>query len=52
VNVYAVPLVNPVTVIGEPELVAVIPPGELVALYPVILAGTPKKLGAVKETVA
>ena len=28
VNVYAVPLVNPVIVIGEDEPVAVIPPGE------------------------
>ena len=32
VNVYAVPLVRPVTVIGEPVLVAVSPPGEEVAL--------------------
>ena len=32
VNVYAVPLVRPVTVIGEPVLVAVSPPGEAVAL--------------------
>ena len=32
VNVYAVPLVRPVTVIGEPVLVAVNPPGEDVAL--------------------
>jgi hypothetical protein len=50
--VYDVPAVRLVTIIGLFEPVAVIPPGELVALYPVILAGTPAKLGAVKETVA
>ena len=44
--------VRPVTVIGLLAPVAVIPPGELVALYPVILAGTPRKLGALNETVA
>jgi hypothetical protein len=32
VKVYAVPLVRPVTVIGEPVLVPVSPPGEDVAL--------------------
>ena len=32
VNVYAVPFVSPVTVIGEDDPVAVIPPGEEVAV--------------------
>ena len=37
VNVYAVPLVNPVTVIGLDEPVAVSPPGLDVTVYPVML---------------
>jgi hypothetical protein len=49
VNVYAVPFVKPVIVIGEEAPVAVIPPGEDVTLYPVI--GEPPSLaGAVKVT--
>ena len=32
VNVYAVPFMRPVTMIGDPVLVAVSPPGEEVAL--------------------
>jgi hypothetical protein len=51
VNVYAVPLVNPVTVIGEDDPVPVIPPGLDVAVYPVI-AALPIFEGAVKVTVA
>ena len=35
VNVYEVPFVRPETVSGEPEPVAVKPPGELVAVYEV-----------------
>lgn len=51
VNVYAVPFVRPVIVMGEEEPVAVIPPGEEVTLYPVI--GDPPSLaGAVKVTEA
>ena len=53
VNVYEVPPDKPDRiVIGLLAPVAVIPPGLLVTLYPVILAGTPAKLGAVNETVA
>ena len=51
VKVYAVPLVRPVTVIGEEEPVAVRPPGEEVTVYPVI-ADPPVFVGAVKLTVA
>ena len=51
VNVYAVPLVRPVTVIGEEGPVAVRPPGEAVTVYPVI-GEPPVFVGAVKLTVA
>ena len=51
VKVYAVPLVNPVTVIGDEEPVAVRPPGDEVTVYPVI-ADPPVFVGAVKLTVA
>jgi hypothetical protein len=51
VNVYDVPPVNPVIVIGELEPAAVIPPGELVTRYE-DAAGTPRSDGAVKETIA
>jgi hypothetical protein len=46
-----VPTVNPVTVIGDPEPVAVIPPELAVTVYPVI-AEPPLSAGAVKVTVA
>jgi hypothetical protein len=36
VNVYAVPFVKPVTVIGEDEPVAVIPPGLDVTVYVIV----------------
>jgi hypothetical protein len=49
VNVYAVPAVNPVTVIGEDVPDAVIPPGLEVTVYPVI-AVPPFALGAVNGT--
>jgi hypothetical protein len=52
VKVYATPVVNPVTVIGEDEPVAVMPPGLEVTVYPVITAGTPRLAGAVNVTVA
>ena len=51
VKVYAVPLVSPVTVIGDDAPVAVRPPGEEVTVYPVI-ADPPVFVGAVKLTVA
>ena len=51
VKVYAVPLVSPVTVIGDEAPVAVRPPGEEVTVYPVI-AAPPVFVGAVKLTVA
>ena len=51
VKVYAVPLVRPVTVIGEDAPVAVRPPGEEVTVYPVI-ADPPVFVGAVKLSVA
>jgi hypothetical protein len=51
VKVYAVPLVNPVTVIGDEAPVAVRPSGEEVTVYPVITA-PPVFVGAVKLTVA
>ena len=51
VKVYAVPLVSPVTVIGDDAPVAVRPPGEDVTVYPVI-AAPPVFAGAVKLTVA
>jgi hypothetical protein len=49
VNVYAVPLVKPVTVNGELDPVEVNPPGLDVAVYPVI-AALPIFDGAVKAT--
>jgi hypothetical protein len=51
VNVYAVPLTRPVTVIGEPLLEAVNPPVFEVAVY-VVIADPPLLAGAVNETVA
>ena len=48
VNVYAVPLVKPDTVMGEDAPVPVKPPGLEVTVYPVIVAGSPKFVGAVK----
>ena len=51
VNVYAVPLVSPVTVIGLAAPIAVIPPGFDVTVYPVI-ALPPSEVGAVNVTVA
>ena len=51
VKVYAVPLVRPVTVIGDEAPVAVRPSGEEVTVYPVI-ADPPVFVGAVKLTVA
>jgi hypothetical protein len=51
VNVYAVPLVKPVTVRGEEAPDASILPGLAVTMYPVI-AEPPLELGAVKVTVA
>lgn len=50
INVYAVSLVRPVTVIGLAVPVAVIPPGVETTVYPVI--GLPPFDGAVKLTVA
>ena len=49
VKVYAVPLVSPVTVIGDEVPVAVRPPGEEVTVYPVI-TDEPTLLGAEKLT--
>jgi hypothetical protein len=51
VKVYVVPLVSPVTVIGDEGPVARRPPGEDVTVYPVI-ADPPVFVGAVKLTVA
>ena len=51
VKVYAVPFVNPVTVIGEEAPVAVTDPGDDVTTYSVP-AGFPRYAGAVKVTVA
>jgi hypothetical protein len=51
VNVYVVPAVNPVTVIGELVPVAVIPPGDDVTIYEVI-GGTVGPAGGVNATVA
>jgi hypothetical protein len=47
-----VPVVSPVTVIGEDEPVAVMPPGLEVTVYPVITAGTPGLAGAVNVSEA
>ena len=49
VKVYAVPLVKPVTLIGELAPVPVKPPGLAVTVYPVMLA-PPLLAGAVKLT--
>lgn len=51
VNVYAVPFVNPVTVIGLAVPVAVIPPGLDVTVY-CVMGYPPVDAGAVKLTVA
>jgi hypothetical protein len=51
VNVYEVPAVNPVTVIGELEPLPVMLPGVEVAVYPVIV-DPPSLAGAVNATVA
>ena len=51
VNVYSVPLVSPVTVIGFVVPVAVIPPGLDVTVYDVI-GLPPSDAGAVKSTAA
>jgi len=50
VKVYAVPFVNPETVIGDDAPVPVKPPGLDVTVYPVITAGIPAFAGAVKVT--
>jgi hypothetical protein len=50
-NVYAVPLVRPVMIIGDPLLVAVSPPTLDVAVYEV-MAEPPLFVGGVKVTVA
>jgi hypothetical protein len=50
VNVYAVPLVRPDTMIGDDAPVAVNPPGDDVTVYPVIVA-PPLLAGAEKLTV-
>jgi hypothetical protein len=52
VNVYEVPIVKPLTVIGEAEPVPVSPPGLEVTVNPVIVAGYPAYAGAVKVTEA
>jgi hypothetical protein len=51
VNVYGVPLVSPVTVIGEPPPVAVNPPIFEVTVY-VVIADPPLETGGVKDMVA
>ena len=51
VNVYAVPLVRPVTVIGDPAELALMPPGFDVAVYEVI-GEPPSDAGGVNVTVA
>jgi hypothetical protein len=48
VNVYAVPLLNPVTTSGELDPVAVKLPGEEVAVYEIV--PVPRTAGAVKAT--
>jgi hypothetical protein len=50
-NVYAVPLVRPDTVIGDADPVAAKAPGSLCTVYPVI-ADPPTFVGAVKDTSA
>jgi hypothetical protein len=49
VNVYVVPLVSPVALIGELAPVNVAPPGDAVTRYPVI-ADPPLVAGALNET--
>ena len=49
VNVYAVPLVSPVRVMGEALPVTAAPPGLAVTVYPVI-AAPPEDAGAIKLT--
>jgi hypothetical protein len=51
-NVYEVPFVRPLTVMGEDDPVPVIQPGVDVAVYPVIPAGMPVQAGAVNATEA
>lgn len=51
-NVYEVPSVRPLTVIGDDVPVPVMQPGVDVAVYPVITAGEPKQEGAVNATEA
>ena len=51
VNVYAVPLVRPVTVMGEAVPLALMPPGEEVAVYDVIVA-PPFEAGGANVTFA
>jgi hypothetical protein len=51
VNVYDVPAVSPVTVIGELEPVTLMLPGLEVTIYDVI-GDPPTLVGAVKETIA
>src|SRR5665648_624107 len=52
VNVYAVPLVNPVTVpVVAPDVDTVAPPGDAVTVYPAI-AEPPLLAGAVQVTTA
>jgi hypothetical protein len=51
VNVYAVPLVRPVTVMGDPAELALMPPGFDVAVYEVI-DEPPSDAGGAKVTVA
>jgi hypothetical protein len=51
VNVYAVPLVSPLTMMGEAGAVAVMPPGEDVTMYDVIGA-PPFEAGGVNATPA
>jgi len=51
VKVYAVPLVRPVTVIGDAAPLATIPPGDEVAVY-VVIAEPPVEAGGVNATVA
>ncbi len=43
---------KPDTVIGEDDPVAVMQPGVDLAMYPVIVAGTPAQDGAVKDMLA
>jgi hypothetical protein len=49
-KVYAVPVVSPLMVMGDDAAVPVMQPGVDVAVYPVIVAGTPAHAGAVNGT--